>query len=381
MKVNQKPSVRLELGELRRRLQEAEETLNAIREGEVDALVVSGPSGEKVFTLEGAEHPYRVLVESMKEGAISLSEEGVILYCNSAFARMVGVPLDQTMGRELREFVRFEERESLLRMIKRASHEDVRAEMTLLVSSGTTLPTQFSLNPVNLEEGPSIGVVVTDLSERKRNEQAEAAVRMRDEFLAIASHELRTPLSTLVLRLGLLERHAISGNLDQVRASVDRAKDQTDRMRRLVDRLLDVSQLASGGVQMELAPRDLGEVVKEVVERFSEDASNARCELRLKIVDGVNLPLDRFRLDEAIGNVISNAIKYGAGKRIEAELRTADSKATLAVQDRGIGIPVEDLSRIFGRFERTTISRNYGGLGLGLYIAHQVIQQHDGSIS
>jgi signal transduction histidine kinase len=233
---------------------------------------------------------------------------------------------------------------------------------------------------VDIGGKPSVGVVVTDLSERRRNDQAEAAVRMRDEFLAIASHELRTPLSTLVLRLGLLERHAISGDLPQVRASVDRAKDQTERMRRLVDRLLDVSQLASGRLEMELAPRDLGEVVKEVVERFSEDASNARCELRLKIIEGVNLPLDRFRLDEAIGNVISNAIKYGAGKPIEVELRTDDSKATLVVQDRGIGIPVEDLSRIFGRFERTTISRNYGGLGLGLYIANQVIEQHDGSI-
>jgi len=128
---------------------------------------------------------------------------------------MVGVPLDQIIGRELREFVRFEERESLLRMIRRVSHEDVRAEMTLLVSSGASLPTQFSLNPVNLEEGPSIGVIITDLSERKRNEQAEAAVRTRDEFLAIASHELRTPLSTLVLRLGLLERHAAKGDIDQ----------------------------------------------------------------------------------------------------------------------------------------------------------------------
>jgi PAS domain S-box-containing protein len=380
VKTSLKPLIRLELDELRQRLQEAEETLNAIRSGEVDALVVSGPSGEKVFTLEGAEHPYRVLVESMNEGALSLSRDGLILYCNSAFARMAGVPLDQIMGRDVCEFVPAEDRDKIKKLIRQGLREPVRAEAALLPASGESLPTQFSLNPVDIGGKPSIGVIVTDLSERRRNDQAEAAVRMRDEFLAIASHELRTPLSTLVLRLGLLERHAISGDLPQVRASVDRAKDQTERMRRLVDRLLDVSQLASGRLEMELAPRDLGEVVKEVVERFSEDASNARCELRLKIIEGVNLPLDRFRLDEAIGNVISNAIKYGAGKPIEVELRTDDSKATLVVQDRGIGIPVEDLSRIFGRFERTTISRNYGGLGLGLYIANQVIEQHDGSI-
>jgi signal transduction histidine kinase len=90
--------------------------------------------------------------------------------------------------------------------------------------------------------------------------------------------------------------------------------------------------------------------------------------------------VDKFRLDEAIGNVISNAIKYGAGKPIGIELKARDGKAMLVVEDRGIGIPTEDLSRIFGRFERTTISNNYGGLGLGLYIAHQVVEQHDGTI-
>src|ERR1700722_11280795 len=380
MKADLKPSGRLELDELRQRLQEAEETLDAIRSGEVDALVVSGPAGEKVFTLEGAEHPYRVLVESMNEGAISLSKDGTILYCNSAFARMVGISLDQVMGHDASEFVPTEDRDALKKLIKQGLREAVRAEMTLLPSSGTCLPTQFSLNPVDLEGKPSIGVIVTDLSERKRQEEAEAAVRMRDEFLAIASHELRTPLSTLVLRLGLLERHAVSGDLNQVQASVNRAKDQTERMRRLVDRLLDVSQLASGKLKLELEQGDLGEVLKEVVERFSEVASNAKCEIRLNAPSGICTLIDKFRLDEAIGNVISNAIKYGAGKPIDVELKSKANKATLVVQDRGIGIPEEDLSRVFGRFERTLLSHNYGGLGLGLYIAKQVIEQHDGSI-
>ncbi|MGB8681478.1 MAG: PAS domain-containing sensor histidine kinase [Candidatus Binatus sp.] len=380
MKANQKPSVRLELDDLRQRLQEAEETLDAIRSGEVDALVVSGPSGEKVFTLEGAEHPYRVLVESMNEGAVSLSDERTILYCNSAFARMVGTPLDRMMGSDVCEYVPAEDRDTLGKLIRQGLHRSVRAEVILLPRSGDPLPTQFSLNPVDLEGKPSIGVVVTDLSQRKRQEEAEAAVRMRDEFLAIASHELRTPLSTLVLRLGLLERHAQAGDLDQVKTSVNRAKDQTERMRRLVDRLLDVSQLASGRLQLELEHGDLAEVVKEAAERFSEDASNSKSELHLTAQKGITARVDRFRLDEAIGNVISNAIKYGAGKPVAIELTANDGKATLVVQDRGIGIPVEDLSRIFGRFVRTKITHNYGGLGLGLYIARQVIEQHNGSI-
>ncbi len=378
--MSQKPSVRIELDDLRQRLLEAEETLDAIRSGEVDALVVSGPAGEKVFTLEGAEHPYRVLIESMNEGAISLTLGGTILYCNAAFARMVSVPLDQIMGRDVYEFVRPEERESLKRLVRQGSHDAVRAELTLLTTAGDRLPTQFSLNPVKLEKGSSIGVIVTDLSERKRNEHAEAAVKMRDEFLAVASHELRTPLSTLVLRLGLLERHAAKGDIEQVQPSVRRAQDQAERIGNLVDRLLDVSQLASGRLKLDLTPCDLSEMVQDVTERLSEQASTAGSELRLSVSGGIGARADKFRLEEALSNVVSNAIKYGSGRPIDIQLKSRDAKAIMTVQDRGIGIPEEDLSRIFGRFERTAVSRNYGGLGLGLYIASQIVEQHGGTI-
>jgi PAS domain S-box-containing protein len=380
MRMQQKPSVRIELEELRQRLQEAEETLNAIRSGGVDALVVSGPAGEKVFTLEGAEHPYRVLIESMNEGAISLSTDGTILYCNSAFARMVGSPLDQIMSRDLCEFVAAGERDTLAAAIRSASETPVRAEMTLLGPTDSGLPTQFSLTPVESEEGVSIGVVVTDLSEHKRHQQAEASVRMRDEFLAVASHELRTPLSTLLLRLGLLERHAAKGDLEQVLPSVQRAQEQATRIGRLVDRLLDVSQLASGRLKLELKSCDAAEITREAAERLSEQATNARCELKFSLEPGVRIRADKFRLDEALSNVIANAIKFGAGKPIEIELKTAGDLAKFVVKDRGVGIPTEDLARIFGRFERASMTRHYSGLGLGLYITSQVVEQHGGSI-
>lgn len=380
MKMNQRFLECLELDDLRQRLMEAEETLDSIRGGAVDALVVSGPNGEKVFTVEGAEHPYRVLVESMNEGAISLAADGTILYCNSAFAHMINVPLDQTMSRDVSEFVLAGERDSLRRLIKQGSHEAVRAEMTLLGSLQATVPTQFSLNPVKLEEGLSIGVIVTDLSERKRNEQAAAAVQMPDKFLAIASHELRTPLSTLVLRLGLLERYLEQGDLAQLQPGVRRAQDQAERMGQLVDRLLDVSQLASGRLKLDLEPCDLGEIVAEVAERLSEQAATAGSELRVNVSSGIATLSDKFRLDEALSNIVSNAIKYGAGRPVNIQLKATAAKATLVIHDRGIGIPTEDLSRIFGRFERTAVSKNYGGLGLGLYIASQIIEQHQGSI-
>ena len=144
--------------------------------------------------------------------------------------------------------------------------------------------------------------------------------------------------------------------------------------------MLDVSQMASGKLKLDLAPCDLSDVVKDVAERLSEEASNAACELRLTLSSGIVGQWDKFRLDEALSNVISNAIKYGAGHPIDIQLQARDEKAVLVVEDRGIGIAPDDLSRIFGRFERTIASKNYGGLGLGLYITRQIIEQQGGSI-
>jgi signal transduction histidine kinase len=161
---------------------------------------------------------------------------------------------------------------------------------------------------------------------------------------------------------------------------VRRAQEQAERIGNLVDRLLDVSQLASGRLKLDLSPCDLGEMLKDVAERLSEQASTVGSELRLSVGVGISLRADKFRLEEALSNVVSNAIKYGSGRPIDIQLKTKDANAILAVQDRGIGIPAGDLSRIFGRFERTALSRNYGGLGLGLYIASQIVEQHGGSI-
>ena len=388
MKAELKTSARLEIEELRQRLQEAEETLNAIRSGEVDALVVSGPAGERVFTLEGAEHPYRVLVESMNEGALTLSPEGLVLYCNAAFARLVERPLYRMMGSDIREFVPAEDRGALENMLSLGQSGDVRAELPMLGSSRNAFPTLISLSPIASEEEPSIAAIVTDLRERKRNEQAEAAVRARDDFLAIASHELRSPLSALIVNLEMLvrmhdkacQRRGVPEELRESHKLVHRAKAQAERIAPLLDRLLDFSQMASGKFALQRAICDLNEIVKESAERFAQQSSRAGSELRLDLEDGVRGHWDRFRLEQVLNNLIGNAIKYGAGGPIEIRLRKTHACALIVVEDRGIGIPPDALDRIFGRFERSSGTENFSGLGLGLFITREIVEQHGGSI-
>ncbi len=388
MRMDLKVSARLEIDELRQRLQEAEETLNAIRSGEVDALVVSGPGGERVFTLEGAEYTYRVLVESMNEGALTLSPDGLVLYCNAAFARLVERPLDRMMGSDIREFVPGEERVALEDMLRIAQSGDVRAEMPVLGSAQSAFPTLISLSPIAHGEEPTIAAIVTDLRERKRNEQAEAAVRARDDFLAIASHELRSPLSALVVNLEILarmhdkarQRPEAAEVLHESQKLVHRARAQAERIAPLLDRLLDFSQMASGKFALQRTLCDLSETVRESADRFAQQSSRAGSELRLDLENGVLGHWDRFRLEQVLTNLIGNAIKYGAGGPIDIRLRKANASALVIVEDRGIGIPPDALDRIFGRFERSSGTENFSGLGLGLFITREIVEQHGGSI-
>src|SRR5881396_2227395 len=170
-----------ELAELRARLAEAQETLRAIRRGEVDAVVVAGKEGPQVFTLEGAEHAYRVLIESMNEGALALTADKMILYANQCFARMVKCPLEQVMGSSFRRFLSAEDRATLRPLLKRADKSGSKIQVLLNAGDGSQMPAQISIRPLakNGFNRATIGMVVTDMTEARRNEEMLRALSHR----------------------------------------------------------------------------------------------------------------------------------------------------------------------------------------------------------
>src|SRR5690348_5822934 len=137
----------VEINRLRTRLSEVEESLGAIQRGEVDALVVSGPGGEQIYTLQGAEHPYRVMVEAINEGAATLLLDGTILYSNRQFAQMLGQPLEKLIGRHLGDFFPPSARPEIQDILLRASKGPIRCEVELPLAGGSVLPAQLSVNP------------------------------------------------------------------------------------------------------------------------------------------------------------------------------------------------------------------------------------------
>ncbi|MFP2963648.1 CHASE domain-containing protein [Myxococcus sp. 1LA] len=214
--------------------------------------------------------------------------------------------------------------------------------------------------------------------------EARAAVQVRDDFLSIAAHELRTPLTNLKLQLQLLYRQLRGeGPVDAEKLAqrVQSSERQTSRLANLVDSLLDVSRLARGRLELDLEPVDLDELVREAVRRFESEAQAAGATVTVVSPGPVTGRWDRLRLEQVLTNLLSNALKYGQGAPVDVRLRADGTHATLEVEDHGIGLPPEDALRIFGRFERAVSSRHYGGLGLGLFITHQLVEALGGRIS
>ena len=162
-----------ELAELRARLSEAEETLRAIRTGEVDSVVIAGKQGPQVFTLEGAGHAYRMLIESMNEGALTLTAKGVILYANQCFARMVKRPLEQVLGSSFHRFLSVADQAVLRPLLKRTAQSGSKIQALLHAGDGVQLPVHLSIRPLvrNDSQSATFGIVVTDMTEARHNEE------------------------------------------------------------------------------------------------------------------------------------------------------------------------------------------------------------------
>ncbi|SDD44677.1 ATP-binding protein [Myxococcus virescens] len=210
---------------------------------------------------------------------------------------------------------------------------------------------------------------------------AQAAVRLRDEFLSVASHELKTPLTSLKLQHGLIDRAALGDVGDKVRPRLATAVRQVQRLSALVDSLLDVSRISLGRLKLEPSDVDLGQAVRDAVDRMEEVFSLAGCPVRVEVPGPLPGKWDSLRLDQVLVNLLTNAAKYGAGRPVLVEAAfEGEEMVRVSVRDEGIGIAAEDLPRLFGRFERAVSDRHYGGLGLGLYISRQIVDAMGGRI-
>jgi PAS domain S-box-containing protein len=262
--------------------------------------------------------------------------------------------------------------------------------------NGSEFPADISLSPMITDGGSVVIAAIRDVSDRKKAEQehvrlahVEEALRLRDEFLSIASHELRTPLAALQLRVDGLNRlvpkltDAMRGDpvVARVLQNVDGIGASSVRIDDLITSLLDSSRITSGRLELQRLSIDVSAVVRRAVEERREESARCGCALELEAPLPVIGEWDGARIEQVVANLISNAMKFGAGKPITVSVtQPTEGTARIAIRDQGIGIAKADSSRIFQRFERAVSSRNYAGFGLGLWTAQQIIDAHSGEI-
>lgn len=235
------------------------------------------------------------------------------------------------------------------------------------------------------------------LEESRRRQQAlvaelqtaqvdlKRALQMRDEFMSMVVHELRTPLSVLAMEVRVRQHQVAAGNTtffssENLSRMFERDQRQVRSLTRLIDDMLDVSQIQHGKLSIRRGRCDLAAMLRRVVAEVQGQRSDVPITLKADGVDVVG-DWDEFRLEQVVVNLLTNALRYGAGKPIRVELSELPGAATIRVTDQGVGIAPDDRARVFEQFVRVGDRTRVPGLGLGLYITKQLVEAHGGTIS
>jgi PAS domain S-box-containing protein len=365
------------------------------------------------------------IVDSSDDAIVSKTLEGKIISWNRGAERIFGYTAAEVIGESITIIIppdRLHEEAEVLGRVRSGRKVD-HYETVRCAKDGHMIDISLTVSPIRDGSGRIIGAskIARDITDRKRlerereellareqaareeaqqanhrlneqlellrkevlaREKAEAelaeTIKSREQFIAIASHELRNPLNVLVLTLQLLSQASEDApGSSKILLLVDRLRKQLDRIKMLVERLFDISRIRSGKLELVNRKFDLIGLIKEVAGRFADRSSTIRVYSGRPIVEVCG---DRVRIDQAITNLVSNAVKYGEKKPIAITADVQDHLAIVRVKDQGVGLSPQELERVFNRFEQGIAAVGNEGLGLGLWIAKAIAEAHGGSI-
>lgn len=352
-----------ELARMQARLAELEELVRALQTGAADAIVIDGPRGPLIYTLRGAEHPYRVLVETMNEGALTLLADGAILYCNSKFAEMVGLPQDQLTGRSLLDLVAPTDRLLCAELLSAGAAGSIKGPITLQAVDGSQRPAQISLRALKDETEAHMCAVVTDLSGPQAvAAQLRAALAEKELLLREVHHRVKNNLQ-IVSSLLRLQAENISD--ERVSAAV---YDSQNRIRALA---LVHEQLYRSE---SLAHIDIGEYLQNIATSVWRSLSMRGSPIRLvsEVINGISINIDQaIALGLIVTELVSNSVKHAfpagtAQGTISLRVRQDSTVLHVEVADNGVGMPPQI---------------NAGGGSLGMQLVHGLCRQIGATLS
>lgn len=394
-----------ELEEVRVLLDEANDTINAIRTGQVDAVVVQNEKGHQLYTLKGADQTYRVIIEKMTEGAVTLNKDGLILYCNSQFANLVGVQLSSVIGMHFDQFIDSEYLGQFREFFNQCWQGDCKGEILLAAGESRT-PVQLSVSTLELDEGISLSIILTDLTAQKKtqmelkqsNEELEKTNRALEssnndlqQFASVASHDLQEPLRKIQIFSNLMKERQ-SDLTPETRKYLEKIIHSSRRMKSLIIDILNYSSLSAVDVTPQCI--DLKEMINELLIDFELIIQEKNA--MVNIGELACVEVNKGQIRQVLQNIISNALKFSnpnrqpainirgrhlAEKSFESKEQADGPYFEVSIRDNGIGFDEKYATNIFTLFERLNSKDDYEGTGIGLAVAKKIIDKHNGLIA
>ena len=388
-----------ELAEMRAQLREANETIEAIRSGAVDSLVIGPPGKEEVYSLASTDRPYRLIVEAMNEGAATVSERGVILNANERLAAMVGRPAAELIGTPVIDLVHDGHRASSVALLDIGTGDSTRGEVELGAPGHVTIPVLLAVSGFDLDGMSLRCLVLTDLTRQRQaeaevralNADLEARVQQRtaeleqanknlEAFTSSVAHDLRAPLRAMsgYSEMLLQEYSDVLG--ESGREYAGRIQAASERMSALIDDLLVLSRVSRAA--MNLSQVDLSAEFTAIAGQLQSSEPDRR--IRLRVQDGVTATADRTLIRTVLQNLAENAWKF-TSRRDDAtiEFGTAaieDASICCYVRDNGAGFEQAYAGKLFQPFQRLHAASEFPGTGIGLASVQRIIERHGGHV-
>jgi len=396
-----------ENNKLQRELREARESIDRIKTGNIDALVVSNEKTITVYTEKTADEPYRLLIEKMHEGAVTVSQDGIILYCNSYFANMVKLPLQKVIGTEFKNYIDKPSIERFDALLNQSSDHTIE-ELYIYPDDGKAIPVLMSVTTLSLDNNFVLCIILTDLTIQKKNQdelihrasqleqlntELENANKDLTTFTYVSSHDLQEPLRKI-------QNFAICILLEEEKNLTAKGKGYFERMRQtakrmqaLIDDLLTYSLTKSGERKFEKT--DLKTIIDEVKKDYEETILEKKATIEIANLCEVNVI--RFQFRQVFDNLISNSLKFSIpatapyitfrseivqGDKLNNEkLSPKIDYCHIIYTDNGFGFDPQYNERVFEVFQRLHSQEEYIGTGMGLAICKRIIENHNGIIT
>ena len=399
-------SLLAEIEELKAKLSEADQLIQAIKDGEVDAFAIGSNPVPEIYTLQTSDYAYRILIEEFAEGALNVTEDGLIVYTNRTFHELVGQPYEKVIGTNVFQYIHPDAAVFFKKLFQDASRGKSKGDIQLM-ANGAVIPVSVSLTSLqpNL---PTVGIIVSDLSEKKKSEaiilqyqnnleeKNEALSRTNEElasFAYVASHDLQEPLRKLqIFSTRILEKAGDSFTPD-VADYFRRIMDGAKRMQKLIQALLQYSRLNSSDVVF--VPTDLNALVEDVKSSIIDTIEESKATIVISALPRVAVV--PHQMSQVFSNILLNSLKYkreDADPFITISTQIVDSESLpitgirkpqklwqIRVADNGIGFDPAYAERIFEVFQRLHAASEYQGTGIGLAICRKIMQAHGGHIT